>query len=63
MTYKAVKNEIRDQDGKQVAVVLPTSCSRKVAAQMAARCAEWLNVEERNKVRRITAAECERNLP
>lgn len=47
--YKARKNEIIDSDGRQIAVVLPSNCSRKEAAMMAAFAAQQMNHEVRRK--------------
>lgn len=49
--YRAVKNEIRDQEGRQVAVVLASGCSRKDANMMAAFAAQQMNNEARRKYR------------
>lgn len=43
MFYKARKNEIIDSDGKQIAVVLPSNCTKKAAREMAAFCAQQMN--------------------
>jgi len=50
--YRSRKNEIIDQDGKQIAVVLPSNCSRKAASKMAAYCAQQMNHELRDRERR-----------
>jgi len=47
--YKARKNEIVDQHGTQVAVVLPSGCTLKQARVMAAYCAQQMNHDERRK--------------
>ena len=41
--YKAVGAEIRDDEGTQVAVVVPSNCSMKLARQIAAYAVETLN--------------------
>jgi len=52
-TYKAIRNAIVDSmTGKQIAVVLPTSCTRKDACAMAAFAAQQMNHQERDKHRR-----------
>ena len=50
MFYKCRMNEIIDaSSGQQIAVVMPSNCSKKAARQMAAFCAQQLNHEERRK--------------
>jgi hypothetical protein len=49
MFYKSRKNEIIDSEGKQVAVILPSNCSKKATHQMAAYAAQQMNHEERRK--------------
>ncbi len=51
MFYKARNNEIVDSDGRQIAVVLPTNCTKKAARQMAAYCVQQMNHTERQKQR------------
>ena len=47
--YKAKNNEVVDQDGKQIAVVLPVNCSMKQAKVLAAYAAQQMNHDERRK--------------
>ena len=55
--YKHHLNSIIDaESGKQIAVVLPVSCSQKAARQMAAYCAQQMNNDERAKERAKYAA-------
>ncbi|VTU25151.1 hypothetical protein H4CHR_01537 [Variovorax sp. PBS-H4] len=54
-TYKAKHNEIVDQDGKQIAVVMPVNCSMKDAKVMAAFAAQQMNRDERRKAIRSAA--------
>lgn len=54
MKYRASDNAIVDETGKQIAVVLPTNCSRKLAHQLAAWAAERLSVHEAEKARRAS---------
>lgn len=54
--YRARQNEIVDSEGRQVAVVLPTSCSKKAAREMAAYCAQQMNHAERGKAIRAEQA-------
>lgn len=49
MLYKARKNEIVDSDGRQIAVVLPSGCTKKAAREMAAYCAQQMNHDARRK--------------
>lgn len=49
--YRAVRNEIRDQDGRQIAVVLASGCSKKDANMMAAFAAQQMNNEARRRYR------------
>lgn len=50
--YKAQQNAIIDAvTGMQMAVVLPTNCSKKTAREMAAYCAQQMNHAQRNKDR------------
>lgn len=53
--YRHRNNEIVDQDGRQVAVVLPTTCTKRAAKEMAAYCAQQMNHIERDKQRRVAA--------
>jgi hypothetical protein len=50
--YRAVRNAIVDQDGKQVAVVMPANCTQKLANEMAAYAAQQANHYARGKTRR-----------
>lgn len=52
MHYKARQNEIIDSEGRQIAVVLPSNCSKKLARQIAAYAAQQLNHYARDKARR-----------
>lgn len=54
--YRARGNEIVNDEGHQVAVVLPTSCTKKAAREMAAYCAQQMNHIERDKARRAAAS-------
>lgn len=49
ITYKAVKGAIYDNNGKQIAVVVPANCSKKVANQIAAYAAQQLTHDARRK--------------
>lgn len=49
--YRAVKNEIRDQGGRQIAVVLASGCSKKDANMMASYAAQQMNHEAQRKHR------------
>lgn len=49
MTYKRRNNEILNESGKQIAVVLATNCSARMAVRMAAYCVDQLNAEEKWK--------------
>ena len=49
--YEAVKNTVVDQDGKQIAVVLPSNCSRGFAARLAQYAAHEANKSELAKRR------------
>lgn len=51
MIYKSRRNEILDSEGRQVAVVLPSACSKRDAALMAAFAAQQMNHEARKKER------------
>lgn len=42
-TYRARGNEIVDETGKQIAVVLPSNCTKKLAREMAAYAAQQAN--------------------
>jgi len=55
--YRAVGTEIRDQDGVQIAVILPTNCTKKLAREMAAYAAQQANHAEREKERRAALKE------
>lgn len=50
--YKAKNNEIVDEEGKQVAIVVPVCCSMKAARLMASFAAQQMNHEERQKSRK-----------
>lgn len=54
--YRAKGNEIIDQDGRQVAVVLPNNCSKKLAREMAAYAAQQANHAERDRERRAASS-------
>lgn len=41
--FKAKGNEVLLPDGRQMLVVLPSSCTRKQAAEIARMVAQWLN--------------------
>lgn len=43
--FKARKNEIIDETGKQIAVVIPSNCTRHEAEMMAAYAAQQMNNE------------------
>jgi hypothetical protein len=47
MIYKAVKNSIVDEEGRQFLIVLPVDCTKKRARMLTARLAEFMNAEER----------------
>lgn len=47
--YKGKGNAIVDQDGRQIAVVLPVACTKKLAREMAAYAAQQANHEARKK--------------
>jgi hypothetical protein len=47
--YKAKGNAIVDATGRQVAVVLPTGCTKKLAREMAAYAAQQANHAERRR--------------
>ena len=49
MFFRSRKNEIIDQHGNQVAVVLPTTCSKKDTYQMAAYAAQQMNHDAKRK--------------
>lgn len=49
--YRAHNNSIVDQDGKQIAVVLPSGCTKKLAREMAAYAAQQANHAEQRKRR------------
>ena len=48
-TYKSRKNEIIDETGKQIAIVMPVNCTKKEACAMAACAAVWMQREEEAK--------------
>ena len=50
--YRAKRNEIVDDTGRQVAVVLASGCTAKEAREMAAYCAQQMNHAARDKQRR-----------
>jgi hypothetical protein len=54
--YRARNNEIVDQDGRQIAIVLPTACTKRAAKEMAAFAAQQMNHIERDKQRRAAAS-------
>lgn len=47
--YKAKGNEIVDQTGKQIAIILCTNCTKRDGRMMAAFAAQQMNIELRNK--------------
>lgn len=47
MSYKQRQNAILDQVGNQIAVVLPTNCTKKKAIWIARHVVELLNVKEK----------------
>jgi hypothetical protein len=47
--YKARRNEIVDETGKQIAVVLAANCSAVMARRMAQYVVDRLNADERGK--------------
>ena len=49
MLYKANKNSLEDETGKQILVMLPTCCSRKRAIEICKITANILNNIERGK--------------
>lgn len=51
MTYKAKQNEILDETGKQVAVVLPSNGLKSMARRMAQYVVDRLNADERGRRR------------
>jgi len=55
--YKAVRGAIFDSDGKQIAVVVPSNCSKKVAHRLAAYAAQQLTHEELQKALEAIAKE------
>lgn len=50
-SYRARRNEILDETGRQIAVVLAVGCSKKLAAEMAAYAAQQANHAERQRER------------
>jgi hypothetical protein len=56
-TYKARGNEIIDDTGKQIAIVMPTNGTLKAARMMAAFAAQQMNHEERKKERAAVEGE------
>lgn len=52
MTYRAVRNAIVDETGKQLAIVVPVNCSKKLAAELAAYAAQQANHHVRDMQRR-----------
>lgn len=47
--FKAKDNEVLLPDSRQMLVVLPASCTRKKAAEIARMVAQWLNDHERDE--------------
>jgi len=45
-TYKSRKNEIIDETGKQIAIVMPVNCTKKEACIMAAYAAGGMQQKE-----------------
>lgn len=56
-TYRARGNEIVDETGKQIAVVLPSNCTKKLAREMAAYAAQQANHAARQAKRAAQAKE------
>lgn len=50
--YRAKDNSVVDETGRQIAVVLPVACTKKLAREMAAYAAQQANHAERDKERR-----------
>lgn len=48
--YKARKNSVYDETGKQILLVLPSNCTKKLAVEMAKVVAEHMNKEEENEL-------------
>jgi hypothetical protein len=48
--YRAVRNAVYDQDGKQIAVVLPVNCTKRLANEMASYAAQQANHDENRKL-------------
>ena len=55
--YRSRGAEILDQDGRQVAVVLASNCTKRLAREMAAYAAQQANHAERQKERNAAALE------
>jgi hypothetical protein len=49
MRYKAHQNEIRDERGIQIAVVMAANCPKSLARRMAQYVVDRLNADERGK--------------
>lgn len=47
--YRARRQEIVDQDGRQIAVIVAVNCTKRLARMMAAFAAQQANNEERVK--------------
>lgn len=47
--YKARKNEVVDDRGQQVLVVFPIKCTKKLALELAALCADHLNRSQKGQ--------------
>lgn len=59
--YRARGNEILDSSGRQIAVVLASSCTKKLAREMAAYAAQQANHAARKRELAITLAAHARN--
>lgn len=57
--YKAKGNVIVDEQGRQIAVVLPSNCTMKLAREMAAYAAQQANHAQRRKELAAPAKESE----
>lgn len=52
MSYRAIKNLVVDDSGKQIVLILPVNCSMKVAREIAAFVAQQLAHHDRDQERR-----------
>lgn len=57
--YKARGQEVVDQDGRQIAVVLASGCTKKLAREMAAYAAQQANHDAQRKAREAAIKESE----